>query len=67
VIFALAAALSWGLADFLGAVSTRRVGLLLPLVVIAGGLLVFSERLRKVQFLGIGLTIAGLFVLGLGR
>jgi drug/metabolite transporter (DMT)-like permease len=38
-----------------------------PLVVIAGGLLVFSERLRKVQFLGIGLTIAGLFVLGLGR
>jgi uncharacterized membrane protein len=31
VIFALAAALSWGLADFMGAVSTRRAGLLLTM------------------------------------
>jgi len=38
-----------------------------PLVVIAGGVLVFGERLRRVQVLGVGLTIAGLFVLGVGR
>ena len=31
VILALAAALCWGLADFMGAVSTRRVGLLLTM------------------------------------
>jgi drug/metabolite transporter (DMT)-like permease len=38
-----------------------------PLIVIAGGVLVFGERLRRVQVLGVGLTIAGLFVLGLGQ
>lgn len=38
-----------------------------PLVVIAGGVLVFGERLRRIQVLGISLTIAGLFVLGVGR
>ena len=38
-----------------------------PLIVIAGGVLVFGERLRKVQVLGVGLTIAGLLVLGVGR
>ena len=31
MIFALAAAVGWGLSDFLGAVSTRRVGLLCAL------------------------------------
>jgi len=36
-----------------------------PLIVIAGGVLVFRERLRTVQFVGAGLTIAGLLVLGL--
>jgi uncharacterized membrane protein len=38
-----------------------------PLVVIAGGVLVFRERLRRIQIVGIGLTIAGLLVLGLAR
>jgi uncharacterized membrane protein len=38
-----------------------------PLVVIAGGVLVFRERLRRIQVVGIGLTIAGLLVLGLAR
>jgi drug/metabolite transporter (DMT)-like permease len=38
-----------------------------PLVVIAGGVLVFGERLRRVQVLGVSLTIVGLFVLGVGR
>jgi len=38
-----------------------------PLIVIAGGVLVFGERLRKVQVLGVSLTIAGLLVLGVGR
>ena len=38
-----------------------------PLVVIAGGVLVFGERLRRVQILGVSLTIVGLFVLGVGR
>jgi drug/metabolite transporter (DMT)-like permease len=38
-----------------------------PLVVIAGGVLVFGERLRRVQILGVTLTIVGLFVLGVGR
>ena len=38
-----------------------------PLVVIASGVLVFGERLRRIQVLGISLTIAGLFVLGVGR
>jgi drug/metabolite transporter (DMT)-like permease len=38
-----------------------------PLVVIAGGVLVFGERLRRIQVLGISLTIVGLFVLGVGR
>src|SRR5262249_41787474 len=36
-----------------------------PLIVIAGRVLVFRERLRTVQFVGAGLTIAGLLVLGL--
>jgi drug/metabolite transporter (DMT)-like permease len=38
-----------------------------PLIVIAGGVLVFKERLRPVQFVGAGLTIAGLLVLGLSQ
>jgi uncharacterized membrane protein len=38
-----------------------------PLVVIAGGVLVFGERLRRVQVLGVSLTIVGLLVLGVGR
>jgi drug/metabolite transporter (DMT)-like permease len=38
-----------------------------PLIVIAGGVLVFKERPRTVQFVGAGLTIAGLLVLGLRR
>lgn len=38
-----------------------------PLVVIAGGVLIFGERLGKLQVLGVSLTIAGLFVLGVGR
>jgi drug/metabolite transporter (DMT)-like permease len=38
-----------------------------PLVVIAGGVLVFGERLRRIQVLGVSLTIAGLLVLGVGR
>jgi drug/metabolite transporter (DMT)-like permease len=38
-----------------------------PLIVIAGGVLVFKERLRPVQFAGAGLTIAGLLVLGLSQ
>ncbi len=38
-----------------------------PLVVIAGGVLVFGERLRRVQVLGVSLTIAGLFALGVWR
>jgi drug/metabolite transporter (DMT)-like permease len=38
-----------------------------PLVVIAGGVLVFGERLRRIQVLGVSLTIVGLFVLGVGR
>jgi drug/metabolite transporter (DMT)-like permease len=38
-----------------------------PLIVIAGGVLVFKERLRPVQFAGAGLTIAGLLLLGLSQ
>lgn len=38
-----------------------------PLVVIAGGVLVFGERLRRVQVLGVSLTIVGLLALGVGR
>jgi drug/metabolite transporter (DMT)-like permease len=38
-----------------------------PLIVIAGGVLVFKERLRAVQFVGAGLTIVGLLVLGLSQ
>jgi drug/metabolite transporter (DMT)-like permease len=38
-----------------------------PLIVIAGGVVVFGERLRRVQILGISLTIVGLLVLGVGR
>jgi drug/metabolite transporter (DMT)-like permease len=38
-----------------------------PLIVIAGGVLVFKERLRPVQFAGAGLTIVGLLVLGLSQ
>jgi chloramphenicol-sensitive protein RarD len=38
-----------------------------PLIVIAGGVVVFGERLRRVQILGVGLTIVGLLVLGVGR
>jgi uncharacterized membrane protein len=38
-----------------------------PLIVIAGGILVFKERLRAVQFVGAGLTIVGLLVLGLNQ
>ncbi len=38
-----------------------------PLIVVAGGVLVFKERLRAVQFAGAGLTIVGLLVLGLSQ
>jgi drug/metabolite transporter (DMT)-like permease len=38
-----------------------------PLIVIAGGVVVFKERLRAVQFAGAGLTIVGLLVLGLSQ
>ena len=38
-----------------------------PLIVIANSVLVFGERLRRVQVLGVSLTISGLLVLGLGR
>jgi drug/metabolite transporter (DMT)-like permease len=38
-----------------------------PLIVIAGGIVVFHERLRGRQILGIGMTLAGLLVLGLSR
>lgn len=38
-----------------------------PLIVIAGGVVVFHERLRGRQVLGTGMTLAGLLVLGLSR
>jgi len=38
-----------------------------PLIVIAGGVVVFHERLRAQQILGTGMTLAGLLVLGLSR
>ncbi len=38
-----------------------------PLIVVAGGVVVFKERLRAVQFAGAGLTIVGLLVLGLSQ
>jgi drug/metabolite transporter (DMT)-like permease len=38
-----------------------------PLIVIAGGIVVFHERLRRQQILGTGMTLAGLLVLGLSR
>jgi len=38
-----------------------------PLIVIAGGVVVFHERLRRTQILGIGMTLAGLLVLGLSQ
>jgi drug/metabolite transporter (DMT)-like permease len=38
-----------------------------PLIVIAGGVVVFHERLRGRQILGTGMTLAGLLVLGLSR
>ncbi len=36
-----------------------------PLIVIAGGIVVFRERLHGRQILGTGMTLAGLLVLGL--
>lgn len=38
-----------------------------PLIVVAGGVVVFKERLRAVRFPGAGLTIVGLLVLGLSQ
>jgi drug/metabolite transporter (DMT)-like permease len=38
-----------------------------PLIVIAGGVLFFHERLRGRQILGTGMTLAGLLILGLSR
>jgi drug/metabolite transporter (DMT)-like permease len=38
-----------------------------PLIVIAGGVVVFHERLRARQILGTAMTLAGLLVLGLSR
>jgi drug/metabolite transporter (DMT)-like permease len=38
-----------------------------PLIVIAGGVVVFHERLRGRQILGTAMTLAGLLVLGLSR
>jgi drug/metabolite transporter (DMT)-like permease len=38
-----------------------------PLIVIAGGVLFFRERLRGHQVLGTGMTLAGLLILGLSR
>ncbi len=53
----LAAAAAAGIAATLGGV----------ILASAAGVLVFRERLRRIQIVGIGLTIAGLLVLGLAR
>jgi len=38
-----------------------------PLIVMAGGIVVFHERLRRQHILGTGMTLAGVLVLGLSR
>jgi uncharacterized membrane protein len=67
-LFDVLAFLAYSRASQGGAVAvTAAASACFPLIVIAGGVLVFGERLRKVQILGISLTIVGLFVLGVGR
>lgn len=67
-LFDVLAFLAYTRASQGGAVAvTAAASACFPLIVIAGGVLVFGERLRKVQILGISLTIVGLFVLGVGR
>ncbi len=67
-LFDVLAFLAYARASQGGAVSiAAAASACFPLVVIAGGVLVFGERLRRVQVLGVSLTIVGLLVLGVGR
>ena len=67
-LFDVLAFLAYTRASQGGSVSvTAAASACFPLVVIAGGVLVFGERMRRVQVLGVSLTIVGLFVLGVGR
>ena len=67
-LFDVLAFLAYTRASQSGAVAVAAVAsACFPLIVIAGGVLVFGERLRRVQVLGISLTIVGLFVLGVGQ
>jgi drug/metabolite transporter (DMT)-like permease len=71
VVSGLADALAVSLfarASQLGLVSiAAAVSATFPLVVIAGGLVLFHERPSLRQWLGVGSTVAGLVMLGLGR
>jgi uncharacterized membrane protein len=67
-LFDVLAFLAYTRASQGGSVSvTAAASACFPLVVIAGGVLVLGERMRRVQVLGVSLTIVGLFVLGVGR
>jgi transporter family protein len=46
---------------------TSAVSATFPIVVIAGGLILFHERPTLIQWLGVGAAIIGLVLLGLGR
>lgn len=67
-LFDVLAFLAYTRASQGGSVSvTAAASACFPLVVIAGGVLVLGERMRRVQVLGVSLTIVGLFVLGVSR
>ncbi len=67
-LFDVLAFLAYTRASQGGSVSvTAAASACFPLVVIAGGVLVLGERMRRIQVLGVSLTIVGLFVLGVGR
>jgi drug/metabolite transporter (DMT)-like permease len=58
---AFAAGSEFGLAAVTAAVSATH-----PVVTIAGGVAVFKERLPALQWIGVGLVVVGLVLLGLG-
>jgi drug/metabolite transporter (DMT)-like permease len=67
-LFDVLAFIAYTRATTAGAVAvTAAASSCFPLIVIAGGVVVFHERLRRQQILGTGMTLAGLLVLGLSR
>ena len=75
--YGLLSAFCWGISTLLAALAARRIGALrtavtaavssaYPVIPLIGGLLIFRERLMRLQVGGAMLILAGLVLLGFG-